>query len=60
MLSFIALLLELKNNNVKEESKKSDAFIRARVSSTDWNIFKAEKRLSESPFKTIPMANFHF
>ena len=31
MLSFIALLLELKNNNVKQESKKSDAFIRARV-----------------------------
>ena len=43
MLSFIALLLELKNNNVKEESKKSDAFIRARVSSTDWNLFEAEK-----------------
>jgi len=31
MLSFIALLLELKNKNVKKESKKSDAFIRARV-----------------------------
>ena len=31
MLSFIALLLELKNNNVKEGSRKSDAFIRARV-----------------------------
>ena len=46
MLSFIALLLELKNNNVKEESKKSDAFIRARVSSTDWNLFEAEKWFS--------------
>ena len=33
MLSFIALLLELKNSHAKEESKKSDAFLRARVSS---------------------------
>ena len=32
MLSFIALLLELKNSHAKEESKKSDAFLRARVS----------------------------
>ena len=32
MLSFIALLLELKNTHAKEESKKSDAFLRARVS----------------------------
>ena len=34
-LSFISLLLEMKNGKEKAKSKKSDAFLRARVSAID-------------------------
>ena len=44
MLSFIALLLELKDNHAKEESKKSDAFLRARVSHSGYQDYTDRHR----------------
>ena len=54
-LSFISLLLEMKNGKERKKSKKSDAFLRARVSSIIEfeNLFPALESYSSSSDATL-------